>query len=92
MIIEYELQGDQLLHKGIFETTGFWVKYGEDRDDATNEIMTYKLWSNLHFSFETSDVRKFNAVYEGLLLVLSKQNDKTQAYTIEDIGFFLRLL
>lgn len=29
MIIEFELQGIKCLHKGIFDTCGFWVSYDQ---------------------------------------------------------------
>jgi|SRR6185503_17238310 len=32
MIVEFELQGSKILHKGVFDTQGFWVKYEEDAE------------------------------------------------------------
>lgn len=71
MLIEYELQGTQLLHKGIFDTNGLWIKYGVDVDDVTQEITTYKLWSHFSFTYETTDKSQIDAVFKGLINALS---------------------
>jgi hypothetical protein len=71
MLIEFELQGSQLLHKGIFDTHGFWVKYGVDRDDVTQEITTYKIWSHFSFTYETIDKTCADRVFKGLADALS---------------------
>ena len=71
MFITYELQGTQLLHKGVFDTNGFWVKYGVDRDDVTQELTTFKLWSHFSFTYESSDKASADKVFEGLVKALS---------------------
>lgn len=70
MLIEYELQGDTCLHKGIFDTYGFWVKCDADRCDVTGEIQTYKIYSHFSFTYETKDSLKFHQVWKALSLVL----------------------
>jgi len=71
MLLEFELQGTQLLHKGVFDTNGFWVKYGVDLDDVTSEITNYKLWSYFSFTFESKDKGKADTVFKGLVSALS---------------------
>lgn len=70
MILEYELQGSQLLHKGIFDTNGFWVKYDRDVDDLTQEPLCHKLWSHFSFTYETTSYSRVNDVYDGLISAL----------------------
>ncbi|MBX4188467.1 MAG: hypothetical protein KW793_05065 [Candidatus Doudnabacteria bacterium] len=71
MLLEFELQGTQLLHKGVFDTNGFWVKYGVDLDDVTEEVTNYKLWSYFSFTFESQDKIKADTVFKGLVSALS---------------------
>lgn len=86
MIIEFELKGAQMLHKGIFETTGFWVKYGEEEDDETGVISSYKLWSHFSFTYETNNKEDFKKVYGALQLALMGSSQM-----IQDIGY-IRIL
>jgi hypothetical protein len=74
MFIYYELQGTQLLHKGMFDTNGFWVKYGVDRDDVTHELTNFKLWSHFSFTYESTDKSYTDKVFNGLLRALSGSN------------------
>lgn len=71
MLLEFELQGTQLLHKGVFDTNGFWVKYGVDLDDVTLEVTSYKLWSYFSFTFECQEKSKADTVFNGLVSALS---------------------
>lgn len=74
MIIEYSLIGSIDNHKGVFDTEGFWVKCGVDRDDITKEVTTYKIWSHFSFTYESKDKDKANSVYQGLIQVLQGAN------------------
>lgn len=66
MIIEFELLGTKCLHKGVFETTGFWAKFASDYCDVTNEITTYKIYSHFSFTFEHVEEKVAKAVFRGL--------------------------
>lgn len=70
MFIEFELKGSQLLHKGIFETTGFWVKFDAERCDITKEALSYKIYSHFSFTFEHQDFDISRKVFNGLALAL----------------------
>ncbi len=75
MLIEYELQGTKEFHKGIFDTTGFWVRCGEEKDDVTGEVTSAKIWSHFSFTFESESISYAQAVYKGLLHVLAEAGD-----------------
>jgi len=66
MIIQFDLRGSVARHKGIFDTTGFWVKYGIDCDDVTKEVTAFKLWSHFSFTYESRDSDKTDAVLNAL--------------------------
>lgn len=86
MIIEFELQGSKCLHKGMFETTGFWVKYEEEMGDDINspagggghdiimrlpkKIIGYKLYSHFSFAFYHEDKGIVDRVYSALMSIL----------------------
>lgn len=71
MFIEFELKGTQLLHKGIFETTGFWVKFDAEICDISKEPLSYKIYSHFSFTFEHKDLDIADKVFNGLALALS---------------------
>lgn len=71
MIIEFELQGSQLLHKGLFDTTGFWAKFDVDKCDITGESQSYKIYSHFSFSFEHVDRKTALEVYQALVNAIS---------------------
>lgn len=97
MIIEFELQGSKCLHKGIFDTQGFWVKFepdfeekkgGWDEDGRTVNLPNgYKIFSHFSFSFYHTDKEVCDLVYFRLISVLRGAN----SVDIEDVGFFRRL-
>ena len=95
MIIEFELQGSKCLHKGIFDTDGFWVKYeaeienGRIKEDGTFEweILGYKLYSHFSFTFYHNDKSVVDLVYNRLISILRGSN----SIDIEDVGYFRRL-
>lgn len=91
MIIEYELQGSKCLHKGIFDTTGFWVQYSEDtnREDlyVPGCINGYKIFSCFSFSYYHTDKTIVDLVYSKLLSVLRGSN----GIEMEGIGFIRKL-
>lgn len=89
MIIEFELQGSKCLHKGIFETTGFWVKYEHQLDTAgdTNHGDGYKIFSHFSFSFYHHDKEVCDLVYSRLISVLRGANN----VEMDEIGYFRKL-
>ena len=92
MIIEFELQGSKCLHKGIFDTQGFWVKYEVDYLDEANigndaAINGYKIFSHFSFSFYHTDKEVCDLVYFRLISVLRGSN----SVDIENVGYFRRL-
>ncbi len=94
MIIEFELQGVKMLHKGIFDTNGFWVKWDEDGeyvpDDNGNpvwHVAGYKIFSHFSFSFYHTDKAVCELVYARLISVLRGSSN----VDIENVGFFRKL-
>jgi hypothetical protein len=94
MIIEFELQGSKCLHKGIFDTHGFWVKYDEEGehglDEAGNPVWRcdgYKIFSHCSFAFYHTEKAISDLVWARLLSVLRGSN----SVDIEGVGFFRRL-
>ena len=79
MIISYELKGSKGLHKGCFETTGFWATFQEDREHIVQpdgqiqmgEIEGYKIYSHFSFAFYHEDKTIVDAVFQGLVGALS---------------------
>ena len=71
MIIEFELQGSQLLHKGVFDTNGFWAKFDTERCDISGDIECYKIYSHFSFTFEHVDRSVAINVFNGLVGALS---------------------
>lgn len=91
MIIEYELQGSKCLHKGIMDTTGFWLRYeheehmfGAESQDA--EIEGYKIYNN-SFSFYHENKTLVDLVYARLLSVLRGSHN----VEIENIGYLRKV-
>jgi hypothetical protein len=95
MIIEFELQGSKMLHKGIFDTTGFWAKYEPEienvviKDDGSFEweILGYKIYSHFSFTFYHADKEVVDLVYSKLISVLRG----AMGADIEGIGYIRRL-
>jgi hypothetical protein len=94
MIIEFELQGSRTLHKGIFDTTGFWVKYEEEGEHVLNDVGEpvwridgYKIFSHISFSFYHTDKSATDLVYGKLVSVLRG----AMSADIEGFGYIRRL-
>jgi hypothetical protein len=94
MIIEFELQGSKQLHKGIFDTTGFWVKWEEEGEHVldvsgqpTWRVDGYKIFSHFSFCFYHHDKAVCDLVYSRLVSMLRGSN----SIDIEDVGYFRRL-
>jgi hypothetical protein len=95
MIIEFELQGSKMLHKGIFDTSGLWVKYepeienGVVKEDGSFEweILGWKLYSHFSFTFYHTDKETVDLVYSRLISVLRGAN----SVEIEDVGYFRKV-
>ena len=87
MIIEFELQGSRCLHKGVFDTTGFWAKFEEESEiiNQCKDIEGYKIYSHFSFSFFHEDKEVVETVWEGLTRVLEFGND----WDHKDIGFIV---
>lgn len=76
MIIEYELQGSKGLHKGVVDTTGFWIRFEYEHDDVTNEITGAKIYSLSSFSFYHDDPRVALEVFQMLIVVLQGRESR----------------
>jgi len=94
MIIEFELQGIKCLHKGIFDTTGFWVKWDEEGEHILDaggnpvwRVDGYKIFSHFSFSFFHTDKAICDLVYSRLISVLRGSN----SVDIEGIGYFRKV-
>ncbi len=85
MFIEFELQGSKCLHKGIFDTTGFWVKYEAETetDQRFNSVPEgFKIFSHFSFAFFHTDEQIVKQVYGGLVAALCGLD-----WHVEKIGF-----
>ncbi len=94
MIVEFELQGSRTLHKGIFDTTGFWVKYEEEGEHVLNDagepvwrIDGYKIFSHFSFSYFHHDKSVCDLVYSRLISVLRGAN----SVDIDGVGYFRKV-
>ncbi len=97
MLIEFELQGSRALHKGIFDTSGFWVKYEASIDEGLREFDDsgvpidrpdgYKIYSHFSFAYYHTDKAVVDLVYSRLVSVLRGSN----SIDIEGVGYFRRL-
>lgn len=97
MIIEFELQGSKALHKGIFDTTGLWIKYEacfeeglHTEDGIGNPQPTpngYKLYSHFSFAYYHTEKGIVDKVYERLISILRGSNN----VEIENIGYIRKL-
>ncbi len=99
MIIEFELQGSKCLHKGLFDTTGFWVKYepemeaqlSKNHEDAVATVIEvpkgWKLYSHFSFAFYHEDKAIVDMVYN----VLTGCLRGSQGRDIEGIGYIKKL-
>ena len=100
MIIEFELQGSYLLHKGIFDTTGFWLKYEDLFEDiekpgglgingvVIERMLTgYKLYSHFSFCFSHEEKKVCDEVYAVLCGCLRGN----QGRDIPGIGYIRKL-
>jgi len=102
MIIEFELQGSKCLHKGVFDTTGFWVKYelefcdmiehtDNDNGGFDEKLVQWpngaKIFSHFSFSFYHEDKAVVDLVYGALMGVLRGNQGKD----LESIGYIRKL-
>jgi hypothetical protein len=92
MIIEFELLGSKTLHKGVFDSTGFWVKYEVDRDENLSDsesdyINGYKIFSHFSFAFYHTDQAIVDLVYSKLVSVLRG----SMSADIEGVGYIRKL-
>lgn len=93
MIIEYELQGSRCLHKGIFDTTGFWVRYETQTEENSNgsEFVTgYKLYSHFSFSFFHEEKEIVDIVYQELINAI-QYYDYDFVFNLENVGYIKKL-
>lgn len=70
MFIEFELKGSKALHKGVFDTTGFWARF-EPQQEEGFEPEGWKIYSHFSFSFYHEDFSKASMVYEALVNALN---------------------
>lgn len=100
MIIEFELQGSKCLHKGAFDTTGFWVKYEPELDGDivrnnkdqifgayVDKIVGYKIFSHFSFAFYHEEKVLVDSVYTVLMGCLRGSPGKD----IPGVGFIKKL-
>ena len=86
MIIEFDLQGSISVHRGIFETTGFWVRFEEESETINDKkyVSGYKLYNNGSFSFYHTDKKTVDRVALALRAILGK---KSLNENIKDVGY-----
>lgn len=85
MLIEFELKGSRTVHKGVFETTGFWARYDAHVEvDAPEQHKPdgYKIFSHFSFAYYHEDEKIAKEVYWGLLSALQGVDWKHK-----DIGY-----
>lgn len=90
MIIEFELQGTKGVHKGIFDTTGFWIKYEEDicsEIKGDEFLYGYKLFSHFSFSFYHTEKKVVDDVYSVLIGCMRGNQGKD----IPGVGYIRKL-
>lgn len=88
MIIEFELLGSKCLHKGMFDTTGFWLKYEPEYEEAGSiNIVGYKLYSHFSFAFYHEDKDVVDLVMTRLAGVFRG----AIGHEIEGVGYIRRL-
>lgn len=98
MIIEFELQGSKCLHKGIFDTDGFWVKYEAEVEKIqqvpevgmvmmVDEITGWKLYSHFSFAFFHEDKAVVELVYARLISILRGSH----SVEIENVGYIRKV-
>jgi len=98
MIIEFELDGSKCLHKGIFDTTGFWVRYEREGESILNRPLEenadpifipsgYKLVSHFSFAYYHEKKEIVDLVYSKLLSVLRGANN----VEVEGVGYLRKL-
>ena len=85
MIIEFELQGSKCLHKGVFDTAGFWAKY--ETESELGEVVGYKIFSHFSFAFYHCDKEICDLVYSRLISVLRGAS----SVDMDGIGHFRKL-
>lgn len=94
MIIEFDLQGSKYRHKGVFDTTGFWVKYDEEGEHVLNDagdpiwrVDGYKIFSHFSFSYYHTDKEVCDLVYCRLISVLRG----SISVDIDGVGYFRKV-
>ncbi len=92
MVIEFELQGSKCLHKGIFDTTGFWLKFEPQLEDDMSAgggkfIDGWKIYSHFSFSYFHEDKAKADAVYKAIVQCFRSGSN----IDLEGIGYIRRV-
>lgn len=90
MIIEYELKGSITTHRGVFDTTGFWCTFEEDKEviDASRSVSNgWKIYGFGQFSFFHKDYEVTNEVYR----VLTDVMDGVIRLDIDGVGYIRRI-
>lgn len=91
MIIEFELQGSKCLHKGVFDTDGFWVRYEDNSENVQKygeEAKTgFTIYSHCSFAFYHEIKEIVDLVYARLISVLRG----SASIDIDNIGYFRKL-
>jgi len=87
MIIEYELNGSQLTHKGIFDTHGFWVRFEPMRCDINREIQSYNIYGHFSFTYETKSQEDALKVFNGLLEILQEGHNNSNSWHDARLGY-----
>ena len=107
MIIEFELQGSKCLHKGLFDTTGFWVKYepemetqlrrdgerraGENGEQLFSTIVEVPKGYKLYSHFSFAFYHEDKAIVDMVYNVLTGCLRGSQGRDIEGIGYVRKL-
>lgn len=98
MIIEYELQGSTQLHKGVFDTTGFWARFEPEYCDSelksldgSRPIEGYKILSYSGFAFYHADKEIVLRVWNELIKCLRAPGDYFGMVEIGGIGLMCKV-
>lgn len=90
MVIEYDLQGSITRHRGVFDTTGFYAVFEEDKEHVAPDLAVsngWKVYGMCSFSFFHQEFEVAQEVYRVLCDVM----DGYIRLDIDGVGYIRRL-
>ena len=94
MIIEYDLQGSITRHRGVFDTTGFWCVFEEDKEFVGTNLEVsngWKIYGFGSFTFFHTDYVAANNVYLALYEALYEALNGRTEISLDNIGHISRI-